>query len=66
MCLTSACCATYSVTPEPWEGPPLAHLEDEADLLPGPRADVGRDRLRHQVQLVRVQARPVLDGKGIA
>ena len=37
-----------------------AHLLNEADLLPGPRADVGGDGLGHEVELVGVQARVVL------
>ena len=44
-----------------------AHLLDEADFLPGPRADVRGHRLGHLVQLVRVQARPVLaHGQGFS
>ena len=41
---------------EGWE----EHLLDETDLLPGPGADVGGDSLRHEVELVGVQARVVL------
>lgn len=38
----------------------MAHLSEVADLLPGPRADVAVDQLRHLVHLIRVVARPVL------
>lgn len=37
-----------------------AYLLDEADLLPGPGANVGGHGLGHEVQLVGVQARIVL------
>lgn len=41
-------------------GEGAAHLLYEADLLPGPCADVGGDGLAHEVELVGVQARVVL------
>ena len=38
----------------------MAHLSEVADLLPGPRAHVAVDQLRHLVHLIRVVARPIL------